>query len=152
MISGNKPGGKPRRSGYWDMKDTTDDYRSIDVRHWKREGLLTSDQSFTWQWLSHYKVVASLCVHTEPDQVILSYRHRSGDQDWKQERYPSVSTGQPVRLAGSALGFDVRPGVAEGRSPYPTVAVSLPVVTAADWSIPVSGKPAMRRLTAQYHA
>ena len=28
------------RHWYWGAKDTTDDYRSIDVRRWKRDGLL----------------------------------------------------------------------------------------------------------------
>jgi hypothetical protein len=38
--------GSGRRFG----ADCTDDYRSIDVRRWQREGFLNAGQSFNWQW------------------------------------------------------------------------------------------------------
>jgi hypothetical protein len=69
-------------------KDTTEDYRSIDVRRWKRDGLLHPGQAFGWQWSRHGEVVASIRVRTEPDRVILTYRHRSGGEDWKAGNYP----------------------------------------------------------------
>ena len=76
------------RHWYWDSKGTTDDYRSIDVRRWRRSGLLTPHRSFGWQWLRNGEVVASIRVRTEPGRGILTYRHRSGDGNWKDESYP----------------------------------------------------------------
>ena len=75
----------------WNTTDTTDDYRSIDVRRWKRDGLLETHQSFGWQWSRRGEVVASIRVRTETNRVILTYRHRSGGEDWKDESYPSSS-------------------------------------------------------------
>jgi hypothetical protein len=62
----------------WNTTDTTDNYRSIDVRRWKRGGLLTPHQSFGWQWSRHGEVVASIRVRTESNRLVLTYRHRSG--------------------------------------------------------------------------
>jgi len=71
-----------------DANDATDDYRSIDVRRWHREGLLSPRQSFRLQWSRRGEVVASIQVRTEPGRVVLSYRHRIGGGDGKDELYP----------------------------------------------------------------
>ena len=76
------------RQRCWFAGGSTDDYFSIDVRRWKRDDLLTPHQSFGWQWSRHGEVVASIRVRTEQDRVILTYRHRSGGEDWKDESYP----------------------------------------------------------------
>ena len=33
-----------------DSSDTTEDYRSLDIRQWRRDGLLTADRLFGWNW------------------------------------------------------------------------------------------------------
>ncbi len=76
------------RRWHCDAKNTTEDYRSIDVRLWKRDGLISPHQTFGWQWSRQGKVVASIRVQTEPDRVILTYRHRYNDKAWKDESYP----------------------------------------------------------------
>ncbi|MCP5346555.1 MAG: hypothetical protein R3F41_16895 [Gammaproteobacteria bacterium] len=89
----------------WDAKSTTDDYRSIDVRRWKRDGLLEPDQFFSWQWSRHGKVVASIRVHTETNQVILTYRHRRGGEDWKDESYTVSLDWTSCNLGGKRPWF-----------------------------------------------
>ena len=39
---------------YWGLatKECTDDHRQIDIRRWKREGLLVPGQTFEYNWLS----------------------------------------------------------------------------------------------------
>jgi hypothetical protein len=76
------------RFWYYGAKDTTDDYRSIDVRRWRRDGLLIPHQSFGWQWSRDDEVIASIRVRTKSDRVLLTYRHRSNGGDWKDESYP----------------------------------------------------------------
>ncbi|MEA3275952.1 MAG: hypothetical protein U9Q81_11800 [Pseudomonadota bacterium] len=90
---------------YWGAKDTTDDYRSIDVRRWKRDGLLTPHQAFGWQWSRNGEVVASIGVLTEPGRVILTYRHRSGGKEWKDESYPVYLDWTPCNLGGQRPWF-----------------------------------------------
>ncbi len=43
--------GGPGSGRHWHFgaKDTTDDYRAIDVRRWKRDGLLAPNKSYSWQ-------------------------------------------------------------------------------------------------------
>lgn len=93
------------RRWYFGANDTTDDYRSIDVRRWRRDGLLDPNQSFGWQWSRHGEVVASIRVRTEPDRVILTYRHRSGGSDWKDESYPVYLDWTACHLGGQRPWF-----------------------------------------------
>lgn len=93
------------RSWHWDAKDTTNDYRSIDVRRWKRDGLLEPHQSFGWQWSRHGEVVASIRVRTEPNRVILTYRHRSDGKDWKDKSYPVYLDWTACNLGGERPWF-----------------------------------------------
>lgn len=85
--------------------DTTDDYRTIDVRRWQRDGLLTPGHAFGWQWSCNGEKVASIDVRTEPGRVILSYRHRSGGGEWKDENYPVWLDWTPCNLGGRRVWF-----------------------------------------------
>jgi hypothetical protein len=71
-----------------DAADSTDDYRQIDVRTWQRGALLASGRTFTWHWTRNGETVALINVRARSDSVILSYRHRSADKDWKDANYP----------------------------------------------------------------
>lgn len=93
------------RRWHFGASDTTDDYRFIDVRRWRRDGLLTPHQSFGWQWSRHGEVVASIRVRTELDRVILTYRHRSGGSDWKDESYPVYLDWTACHLGGQRPWF-----------------------------------------------
>ncbi len=90
----------------WNSKSTTGDYRSIDVRRWKRDGLLESGKSFGWNWLRNDEVFASIHVQTESDRVILEYRHRNRDEEtWQVERYPVYMTWTGCHLGGQRPWF-----------------------------------------------
>ncbi len=93
------------RRWHFGAKDTSDNYRSIDVRRWKRDGLLTLNQSFGWQWSMHGKLYASIRVRTESDRVVLTYRHRSGSYDWKDESYPIYLDWTDCHLGGNRPWF-----------------------------------------------
>lgn len=69
-------------------KSTTGDYRALDVRQLHRKGLLAPGQAYGWQWSRHGETVASIQVRTEIDRIILSYRHRSGGEEWLDKEYP----------------------------------------------------------------
>ena len=93
------------RRWHFGASDTTDDDRFIDVRRWRRDGLLTPHQSFGWQWSRHGEVVASIRVRTELDRVILTYRHRSGGSDWKDKSYPVYLDWTACHLGGQRPWF-----------------------------------------------
>ena len=69
-------------------KSTTDDYRSLDIRRLQRDGLLKPGQAFSWQWSRNGEKVASIQVRTEINRIILSYKHRSGSEEWQDKEYP----------------------------------------------------------------
>ncbi len=102
------------RRWYGGAKDTTDDFRSLDVRRWERDGLLAPYQVFGWQWSRDGEVVASVGVRTEPARVILTYRHRSGGEDWKDESYPVCLDWTACHLGGQRPWF-LCPAVGCGR-------------------------------------
>ncbi len=53
-------------SGSWQSgKDTTSDYRALDVRRLQRDGLLIPGRSFGWSWTRDGETVASIQVRAE---------------------------------------------------------------------------------------
>jgi hypothetical protein len=93
---------------------TTDDMRSLDVRRWAREGVLTPGYRGGWQWLRDGEVVASIRMRAETDRVILQYRHRNGGSEWRDEDYPIFIERTPCHLGGSRPWF-ICPAVCCGR-------------------------------------
>lgn len=92
------------RRWYYGANNTTSDYRSLDVRRWQRDGLLTPGRAFGWQWSRDGEVVASIQVRVETGRVYLIYRQRSGG-DWKDENYPVWLDWTPCNLGGQRPWF-----------------------------------------------
>jgi len=94
------------RRWHWGAKDTTEDYRSIDVRRWKRDGLLSPGRQFNWQWSRDGEVKNSITVRTESDGVRLIYRTRSRGQDeWTSKDYPVLLDWTDCHLGGKRPWF-----------------------------------------------
>ncbi len=76
-------------SGRWQQgKDTTSDYRQLDVRRLQRDGFLKPGRTFGWQWESGNKIIATINVHTEINKLTLSYKQRSNGGEWHDKIYP----------------------------------------------------------------
>ena len=86
-------------------KDTTEDYRSLDVRRWNRDGFLSPGRVFSWQWSRQGELIASINVRAEPSRVILTYRRKSGGGDWKDESYPVHLVTTPCHMGGERPWF-----------------------------------------------
>ena len=69
-------------------KDTTSEYRALDIRRLQRCGRLSPGQQFMWQWSRGGVEVASIQIRTESDRVMLIYRSRSGGGEWQPAEYP----------------------------------------------------------------
>ena len=85
--------------------DTTDDYRSIDIRWLKREGLLDSGISRRITWSRGGEVTGSINVQSEPGRVILDYRHRDRGGEWQPKRYPVYLDTTPCHMGGERHWF-----------------------------------------------
>jgi hypothetical protein len=95
-------------------KATTDDYRTLDVRRWAREGVLRPGYWGGWQWTCNGETVASIQMRAEQNRAILIYKHRSGDGEWKDEQYAVRIARTPCNLGGSRAWF-ICPAVGCGR-------------------------------------
>ncbi|MEQ3729985.1 MAG: hypothetical protein ABNH38_21535 [Tateyamaria sp.] len=93
------------RHWHWNTKNTTADYRSIDVRRWAREGFLTPGRSFGWQWSIDGEKVANIQVQTEHGQVRLNYRSRDYGDEWENHDYPVRLLSQPCHYGGHREWF-----------------------------------------------
>src|ERR1700731_1852688 len=89
----------------YSSKDTTSAYRQIDVRCWQRQGLLEPRGFFSWKWSHDDEVIGSITARAEVGRVILTYRHRSNDQDWKNEDYPVLLEWTRCNFGGERAWF-----------------------------------------------
>ena len=76
---------------------------SIDVREWRRKGLLRTGQQFPWSWTRGGGPAGSITVRVECAAVIVSYRCSSGPSEWK-----SLEQRVPISLTACHFG-GVRP-------------------------------------------
>src|SRR6202047_5304092 len=108
--------GGPGSGNRWryGAKSATDDYRTLDVRRWAREGVLRPGYWGGWHWTRNGETVASIQMRAEQDRVILIYRHRSGDGEWKDEQYPVRIVRTACNLGGWRAWF-ICPAVGCGR-------------------------------------
>ena len=107
--------GSGRRCVY-DTKPTTNQYLSIDARHWKREGLLTPGMAFSFQWKRSGCELGAMEVQVEPDSVILTYRyHRPrSEAEGNAVRYPIYLEWTACHFGGERPWF-LCPGRGCGR-------------------------------------
>ncbi len=86
----------------WDLfaKLTTEDYPQIDIRCWKRDGLLSLNRSFSVEWSQNGEKTASINVCTQSGKVILSYRHKSNGDEWEDKSYPIYIDTTPCYMGG----------------------------------------------------
>jgi hypothetical protein len=89
----------------YNSNSTTSDYRSMDIRHWQREGVLKLWCSFSFTWSRNGEVVGSIQARSESDRMWLSYRHRRYDGPWKDECYPVAIEWTPCYFGGSRPWF-----------------------------------------------
>ena len=108
---GGSGSGNRWRSG---VKSTTEDYRTLDVRRWAREGILRPGYRGSWQWRRDGEVVAWIQMQVEHDHVILIYRHRSGEENGRTNGTPCASNERHAIWAARVTGSFARRSAAAG--------------------------------------
>jgi hypothetical protein len=109
-------------SGNWyrfDKRTTTNECHSIDVRHLHRKCLLTPGHWFTLRWSRADRETGSIrgavTGSEKPEQVILTYRHRSGSGgEWEDVREPVPLSWTACNFGGERPWF-ICPGAGCGR-------------------------------------
>lgn len=75
------------RHWHYSAKDTVSSYHTIDIRKWRREGLLTPGNAFSTRWLRNGETTGSIKIFAAEKCVILSYRYKQSDE-WVDANYP----------------------------------------------------------------
>jgi len=103
-------GGPGSGSGYrWRSRNTVEGHRSIDIRHFKREGYLPGPRSFSLHWSRNVESIGHISVRVvDRYETVLSYRSRSyGAENVKVLSNAYPSTGPSVIWAENAPGSGV---------------------------------------------
>ena len=66
----------------WQTRSYVEDYSSIDVQRWHREGLLDHSE-FSCAWWRGDQKAASIGVRAEGTQVTLAYRYKRWGSEWQ---------------------------------------------------------------------
>ncbi len=100
-------GGSGSGSWYrWNSRDTVEECRSIDIREWKRKGLLTPGSRITTTWTSWNGDKNSIGAWVEDQRVVLHYRQRrSGEGEWQNVETPIHLDWTDCHLGGKRVWF-----------------------------------------------
>jgi hypothetical protein len=85
--------------------DCTDDYRSIDVRRWQRDGYLVPGRQLDWQWTRNGEKVAAISVKIESGRLRLIYSYRRNGGDWESLDYPVCLQTTACHYGGERYWF-----------------------------------------------
>lgn len=78
--------------------DVTEDYLSIDVRYLEREDFLQPGAHGQLTWTDPIGIAASIDVRAGDSHLLISYRHRNGEGDWRTESYPIQLVTTPCNM------------------------------------------------------
>lgn len=86
--------GSGRPSG----KQTVEEFRSLDVNRFHREGILTDGRRGHWVWSRDGAEIARIDYHVTDASLVLDYRVRQNGGDWT-----TVSQPVPLNLCAMPL-------------------------------------------------
>lgn len=93
-------------SGRWQSgRNTTSDYRALDIRHLAKEHMLVPGKGFGWQWSRDGEVIASIQIRVSEDYLTLNYRARNHGEDWQTFDYRVFLDWTACRLGGRRAWF-----------------------------------------------
>lgn len=99
---------------YHSGKNTTSDLRALDIRRLKHAGLLKPGISSGWYWSRNGVETASIRIHTEIDQIVLSYKTKNRFGEWEPKEYSVYLQQTPCNLGSHRVWFKC-PGNGCGR-------------------------------------
>ena len=88
----------------WDSKTSLEECRFVDVRDWKRRGLLGAWR-FSWGWSRDGKETANIGVAMMEGSVTLSYRIRVNGSEWQDVKDPVRLVTTACHLGGERVWF-----------------------------------------------
>lgn len=99
---GGRGSGRHWRYG---TRETTDDYRVLDVRRLQRDGMLRPGYFCQWSWSRNGREISSIGIKSTSDSVILSYRTKTGEGEWQNMEYPVTVEWTTCHYGGQRAWF-----------------------------------------------
>lgn len=93
------------RTYYTGAKATTDQYKQIDIREWKREGLLEAGTHFDWYWYRRGHLQLALPVRVSEDVLVLPFLTKKGLEEFEGKTYTINIEWTPCGLGGRRPWF-----------------------------------------------
>jgi hypothetical protein len=97
--------GRIETLGRYSSKNTISYHRQLDIRYLRRKGMLRPGGWASLTWSRTDKVIGSISIRTELDRIVLRYRHRDHDEDWKDEEYPVFLDSTRCNYGGERFWF-----------------------------------------------
>ena len=89
----------------WDKREYLDDHISLDIRRWKRDGLIWIGNSFVSKWSINGETTSSIRIRVEDHRVVLEYRQRVYGGDWHNIEERVYLTYTDCNYGGSRVWF-----------------------------------------------
>ncbi len=89
----------------WDKQTALEDCRFVDVRDWKRRGLLRPGTGYSWTWSRDGVQIANIRVFVSFSSVTLSYRYRRNGGDWRDVDDTIRLATTPCHLGSERIWF-----------------------------------------------
>lgn len=87
-------------------KNTTSDYRALDVRKLSRDNLLIAGYKFGWSWYRRGEKAGSITISVKSDRIELEYLTKSySEAEWKEQNYPVYLSWTACHLGGRRPWF-----------------------------------------------
>lgn len=98
-------GGTGSGRHYGSGKYTTSEYRKIDIRELKKEGLLRPGKSSIWNWSRNGVRIASIEIKALLDRINLSYKIKNHNDEWEEKEYSVYLEWTECNLGGQRVWF-----------------------------------------------
>jgi hypothetical protein len=86
-------------------KNTTNDFRRLDVRKLQRDGLLKSGRTCSWKWEHDDETTETVKLQTEIDLLTLTHQYKLGNDDWKEKRFSIFLDWTSCNYGGKRVWF-----------------------------------------------
>ncbi len=91
--------------GHYASRETTTDYRRLDVRVLQKQGWLDARHSVVITWSRNKRREGTINIRAEIDRVTLSYRHQRPGEEWQSEEYPVELNRTVCHYGGDRVWF-----------------------------------------------
>ncbi|WP_322867341.1 hypothetical protein U5922_014830 [Aquicoccus sp. G2-2] len=89
----------------WGTRNTVEDMKELRIGRLASKGWLTSGRTCSFAWSQAGRTIGEIRVTATEGRIVLTYRSRSGGDDWQDHSYPVQIEWTPCHLGGARPWF-----------------------------------------------